>query len=276
MQHLLLALSLVLAPVFQASGKPADPELPTPERIEQATEALGQAFKKGKTQERLEALEKHGSVNDPKVVDLIAKGLKDKEAAVQLAAVEALRWMPHPDALGELHGTFKRDKKLRKNPALYEAYVWAIGQHGSEASIDLLVDGALASAPRKVQEARIHALGHIRSKRSVEELMDLLQKTGRGWRRGGQPMMAEISSSLHVLTGEDFGRDEETWLDWWRKNEKDFEITASPEGLGKREERAWKRLWTRPEPESEDAPEGERRRRRRGGEDGPEEGDGEA
>ncbi len=260
----ILATLLVFTSTTSAStGQESADELPSAHEIEEAVEALELAFKKGKTPERLEALEKFGGVNDAEVIHCVAKGLSDKEPTVQLAAVDALRWLDHPAALAALHKAFKKDKKIKKNDQLYEAFVWSIGQHGDKESISVLTDGALASAPRKVQVARVYSLGHIRDRESVSELMDLLQKTGGGGRRGrgAQPLMKEISISLQVLTGQDLGKDEQAWLKWWRANKKSFKVSARPEGLPKRIQKAWQRRWTKPEPKAsrgdEDGDEGE-------------------
>ncbi|MCB9916247.1 MAG: hypothetical protein H6828_14050 [Planctomycetes bacterium] len=279
MLHHLLALVVAIAPALQEPA-PQDPPLPTPERVAEAVEALETAFDEGGTPEKLEALEKHGDVLDAGVVTWLEKGLGDKESAVKLAAVDKLRWMEHPAALTALQKRYKRDaKKLQKEPALWEAYLWAIAQHGSADSIDLLVDGALAEEPLAVRKARIYGLGHVRAKRSVEELMDFMQKTGRGLRRGGgQPLMAEFAVSLSVLTGQDFGQDEKAWQAWWKANARDFEPTpeAAPP---KKVARVWSKLWARPDPEGEgeDGEAGRGRRKKRGedpGAGGGEGGDG--
>ncbi|HIG11645.1 MAG: HEAT repeat domain-containing protein [bacterium] len=245
-------LNFILASALTLGGSPQAPTQepvsspPAPELVEEAVQVLTRAFKHGKTPERLEALDEYGAVNDPAVVRLVTRGLSDKQAEVQLAAVECLRWLDHPDALVGLHKAYKKDKQIKKNDALYEAFIWAIGQHGSLSSIEILVEGAQASAPRAVQAARIYSLGHIPHKDSLEELLSSMQKTGRGRRRGKQPLMAEFALSLAVLSGQDFGKDEAAWTEWWRANKKGFEVVGAAETLSKRQAKQWQRLWISP------------------------------
>jgi hypothetical protein len=184
--------------------------------------------------------------------------------------VEALRWFPEEKALSALHRACAKDKALREDEALYAATITAIGQHASPDSIDVLLEGALAANPAKVQVARIYALGHIRDRRSVEELLELLKKTGRvrGPKgRGGavQPLMKEFATSLHVLTGEDFGNEEAAWHAWWKEHGKRFEVSEKALGLDPKVARFWERYWSKEEPAQEGDQGG--RRRRRGGDD---------
>jgi hypothetical protein len=244
----LVTAALLLAPAAQDPAQKGDqPPLPDPAQVEEAVNRLEEAFKKGKTAERLEALSKFGKVNDAEVIKWVSRGLRDKETTVCSASIEVLRMMKHPDALDALHKSFTKDKKIKKDDALHQAMIKAIGQHGNVESIDTLTDGALASVPRQVQVARIYSLGNIRDTESVEALMDLMQKTGRrGGKRGGgggQPMMGEFRTSLRILTGQDFKSDVKAWSDWWKENERDFEITDKPVGLSKKEMSRWNKYW---------------------------------
>lgn len=276
MLSLILAAALYAAPPLQDDTPPAD-RPPDPAQIEEAVNGLEEAFKKGKTADRLEALAKYGKVCDGQVIEVIAKGLRDKETGVRTASIEALRWMKHPDALEALHQSFKKDRTIRKDDALHEAMIKAIGQHGSPESIDILTENLLADAPRQVHVARIYSLGNIRDKRSVEALMDVMQKTGRraGKRGGGgQPLMGELRNALLMLTGEDL-KDEKAWTDWWKANEKTFEVTPEPTDVPKRVTAQWNRYWGLEQERKKDE-DGERKKRRRGeGEGGGEGGDGE-
>ena len=216
-----------------------------PKVVEEAVEGLDTAFKKGKTEDRLAAIAKFGGVNDGAVIKLIARGLKDKEKAVRSASIESLRWLKHPEALDALQESYKKDRTIKKDDALYQEMVKAIGQHGNPKSIELLLDGALAAVPRQVQVARIYSLGNIRDKASIEGLMEIMQRTGRANRRGGEshPMMGVIRNSLLILTGQDLGNNEKAWADWWKANENKFEISPQPVGIPKAVKRKWDRYW---------------------------------
>ncbi len=268
MLNLILAATLFVAPPLQDDTPPVDqPPAPDPAQVEEAVAGLKEAFQKGKTTERLEALKKFGKVNDGEVIDWIAKGLKDKDTVVRTASIESLRWLKHPDALDALHTSLKKDKAIRKDDRLHEAMIKAIGQHGSPKSIEILTDNMLAEAPKQVHIARIYSLGNIRDKQSVEELMSMIKKTGRraGKRGGGgQPLMGEFRNALKVLTGEDFGREEKAWADWWKANKKDFEMTPQPTGLTRKEQAVWNKYWGLDQKKKED-----RKKKRKGrGEEG--------
>lgn len=263
MLNLILAVTLLVAPPLQDDTPPVDsPPGPDPAEVEEAIANLEKAFRKGKTPDRLEALQKYGKVNDGEVIDWIARGLKDKEKTVRTASIESLRWLEHPDALDALHTSYKKDRTIKKDDQLHELMIKAIGQHGHVSSIEILTDNSLAEAPRKVHIARIYSLGNIRDAESVEVLMDYMQRTGRG-RRGAQPLMNEFRNALRVLTGEDCGRDEKAWADWWKQNEKDFEMSAEPTGLSRKEQAVWNKYWG-----LEDDKKKEReKRRKKGGDD---------
>ncbi len=268
MLNLLLTAGLLLAPYQEAQE---GPEPPDPAVVAAAIAELEAAFDDGKAPERIAAIEAHAEINDAEVVKWIEKGFKDKDAGVKAASIEAFRWLPNAKALKALHTALQKDKTIKKDEALYAELVKAIGQHGDASSIDILLDGATASTPKSVSIARIYSLGHIRDKRSVEELMDLMKRTGgvrgnKGGGRGGQPMMAQFQASLHVLTGENFGRDEQAWTKWWKEHGKDFEVADKATGLDPKIERAWTKYWSKPKEAKDDAGD-EKKKRRRGGDD---------
>jgi len=267
MLNLLLTAGLLLAPHQEAQE---GPETPDPAVVAAAVAELEQAFEDGKAPERVAAIEKHAEINDAEVVRWIEKGFKDKDPAVKSASIEAFRWLPNAKALKALHTALQKDKTIKKDEALYGELVKAIGQHGDVASIDILLDGATASTPKSVTIARIYSLGHIRDKRSVEELIDLLKKTGggrgkKGVGRANHPLIKQFHTSLHVLTGENFGPDENAWTKWWKDHGKKFEVAEKATGLDPKIERAWKKYWSKPEAAKADG--GQKKKRRRGGDD---------
>lgn len=272
MMNLLLAAGLLLAPY---QDEQEGPQPPDPAMVAAAVTELEEAFKDGKAPERIAAIQKHAEVNDAEVVKWIQKGFKDKDTGVKSAAIEAFRWLPNEKALKALHTALQKDKAIKKDDALYAEVVKAIGQHGDSASIDVLLDGATAAAPKGATVARIYSLGHIRDKRSVEELIGLLKKTGgvrgkKGLGRANHPLMKQFHTSLHVLTGENFGPDEKAWTDWWKDYGKKFEVAVKATGLDPKIERAWKKYWSKPEAETK----GKGRKKRRGGGDDPKDGEG--
>ena len=82
------------------------------------------------------------------VIEWIAKGLKDEDPEVRAATIESLRFMEHPDANDVLVTTLRRDKKLRKNPELYEALIKAVCQHADPKAFSLIADFKLNDETR--------------------------------------------------------------------------------------------------------------------------------
>jgi hypothetical protein len=236
MLTVLLTTVLTVAPAHQ------DRE-PSEEQVKAAVAALEEAFGKGKSPERIAALQAGAQVLDAAVIEWIGKGLKDRDAEVQKASIESLRSMPHPDALAALHKSYKRDKKLLAHEELGPALLRAIGQHGSESSIEVLADNPFSPRNHKAIQARILGLGNIRSNESVEELMGLMVKVGR---HKAQPYMGEFRLALMRLTGADNGKSVDLWTEWWNDAKKHLEVSKEPPLLPKGEQRQWDHYWGNP------------------------------
>ena len=219
MLQLLFSAVLALSPT-QGQDTPPDAKA-----IEAAVAELKTAFEKGKPPDRVIAIEKAARVVDGSVIAWVAKGLKVSEATVQDAAVEALRFMKHPDALEALHDCAKRDKKLQKEPEAYSKLIKAIGQHGSTRSIEILAEGGITSYDYNVVEARILSLANIRSEKSVEQLIGTMRTAGR---EKVAPHMAAFRMALMRLTGADEGLSQDAWSSWWNEHKKDFVVNATP------------------------------------------------
>jgi hypothetical protein len=275
---MLAALLFTLAPLALAQDPPAPPKPEArppatagPEKVEATIDALERAFGKGEAGERLRAVQTAAGVEDAKVVKLVAKGLRDKDLAVQKAAIEVLRFSAHPAALEPLHAQAKR-ADVRKDPAAYATILRAIGQHGSPESIAVLTDSPWMPQDHAVIEARILGLGRIRTKDSVKALIDLTEVAGPN---KIEPFMRHFRASLCALTGVDQGNSRELWQRWWRENKDRLEIAKQPGEMPGELQRYWDRYWAPPgEPERRGEGAGERggERKRRDGE-GPGRGD---
>ncbi|MDP6987982.1 MAG: hypothetical protein QF903_00715 [Planctomycetota bacterium] len=263
---LLLACAPSLAPATQDPG----PEAVDPKALAAAVAALAEAFVRGEPADRVAAIEEHGSVVDAKVIEWVARGLRDKAREVQAASIEALRFTEHPHALDALHKTYKSDKKIEKDAVLYAALIRAFAQHGDPESIKLLTSNPLNKGDRNVARARLFGLGRIRHRDAVEGVIGLMRKVGR---HRAQRHMEDVRTALIVLTGADHGRSQDAWNDWWNENKRGLEIGPEPHALPKKTQRAWDRYWGKAGDEAagdEERPErGGGERRRRGGGGGP-------
>jgi hypothetical protein len=240
MLHLLLTALLTFAPAAQTP--PTTPP-PDPAAVKAAVAELTQAFAKGKSPERIEAITKNSKVVDAAVVKCIVKGLSDDDMKVQGAAIDALRYMQHPDAFTALQDLLKRDKtekKIEKDVELYTKLIKAIGQHGNKASVPLLAENVFGSTEYKVAEARVLALGNIRAKESVEELIGMMRTAGR---EKVQPYMQTFRMSLMVLTGVDQGASQDSWTTWWNEHKGDFKVPAAAPPLPKEMQMRWDYFW---------------------------------
>ena len=224
------------------SNAAQDQAKPDPKRVEAAVDEITTALKEAKSSdERIAAIRKNQDVVDAKVVAAIERGFKDKDPGVQAAAVDALGRMPHPEALEALHKLYKSDKeRLKDDEKLLPLVFKAIGRHGSEKSIDILSDDLFSQRTFPAIQARVLALGNIRSKKSLEALIDMMNKAGP---RQVNDYMNLFRQSLLRLSGEDQGPDSAMWQKWWRDNKDKFEVSKEVPKLPEIAETAWNEYW---------------------------------
>jgi len=227
--------ALVLAVPPQEKTPPVDAE-----RVKAAVEEFDKAFKSKEVKDRVAAIERAAQVVDGALVSAIARGLRDRETDVQRSAILALRGMNHPDALQSLQDTARRDKALKKDPALYCELLKGIGQYGSASSIPLLADEAWSVVDHNVIQARILSLGRIRDPAAVEALMSLMKVAGR---HKMQAFMEDFRLSLVVLTGVDQGASQDLWQSWWNDHKRKLEIKPEPPELPKGLQQKWSYYW---------------------------------
>ena len=238
-------LSLLLAALtWLAPGSQDPPRPPEPERIAAAVSLLEAAFKTGEMADRIGAIRGGSEVLDARVVAWIAKGLKVKEPAVRVEAIEALGRMPHPDSLAALQNYYRVEKKrLRKDPSLLPRVLNALSAQGNPSAIDILLDDVQAQMVDRTLRARFYGLARIRSEQSIEAVFDLMKLVG----------FIEIYTyaedfrlALVVLTGEDLGRNHDSWHAWWNANRKTFEVDPRMPKLQGGDWTRWSDYWGLP------------------------------
>jgi HEAT repeat protein len=237
MPQLLLTL-LFGAALLQGPTPPAPPD---PEKIKAAVARLEEAFTKGKSPERIQALEAAVPLLDAKVIEWVRKGLRDSDPAVVQRALESLRFMRHPDALEALHDYYRRERaKLRKDDELLGRVLKAVAQHQSAKSIDVLADDPWGNTSNAVIEARILGLGNIRAVESVEALLGLMRVAGP---LKVQPHMNDFRLALVVLTGSDQGNSQDAWMKWWNDHKQGFQVAAKQAPMAKPMQLRWDYYW---------------------------------
>jgi hypothetical protein len=251
----LLALLALNLPGLGVEALQADPQ-----RAKSAAAELERAWKSESAGDRVRAIQANGNVPDAEVLKLVARGLRDKEVEVQRAAIEALRWVGHPDALKELQALARDEKAFEKDPLLYAALLRAVGQYGSASSIRILGDDLWSVQEQHVLQARILGLGRIRTRESLERLLDLMKVAGL---QRIEALMPDFRLALVVLTGADQGNSQPGWQNWWNDHRALLKIAQQPPELPKDLERKWRVYWG--EMEGDDRP----RKRSERGRDGP-------
>jgi hypothetical protein len=224
-----------------APSTPAAPAPPTEEEVAIAVADLTRAIEIADAGERAQAVERNAGVTHAKVAKVLARFLKDKDLDVRLAAIDALGRTPCPDALKELN-RLGGDAKVRENPAQLAALFKAIGRHGSPDSLKVLTNDAWKNVTETVVQARLYAIGRIRTKAAVSELMDLMSTDPTlPWQTS--PYMDHFRVALAALTGEDRGTDKDSWREWWNGAEKSLKVSKQPGKLPDDLQSRWDGFW---------------------------------
>lgn len=233
----MLSLLALLPLIFATPQSPAPAD---PARVKAAVTELEKAWKSNDAGERMRAIQANATVPDSEVVKLIAKGLKDKQLDVQKAAIEALRWINHPEALTLLQAAAKDSKFYKDQPVVYGSLLKAVGQYSNKSSIPVLSDDVWSVQEYSVIQARILGLGRIRTLESVEKLIDLMKVAGS---RKIENVMPDFRLALVNLTGADMGQSQLAWQQWWNDNKSKVKVAPTPGELPKELDRKWKMYW---------------------------------
>lgn len=235
---LVCALALTPQPILREDPPPV--EEVDAKLVERRLAAIDAALASGETQAISQALRESTDAPHPDVVERAAKALRHKEDEVRHAALDALRFLEHPRALVALHKAYKKERRKKQNDVLLAHLLKAVGQHGDESSIAILLDDPYDRNDRDVVRARILGLGNIRSARSVEALIDMMELVSES---RVQRYMNEFRTSLILLTVTDQGPTVDRWVAWWNDNDKGFvvppEAPRLPQPLGK----LWRYYW---------------------------------
>jgi HEAT repeats len=234
MLQILLALSLSVAALPQ-SQTPSDAQ-----RAKAAVAELEKAYKDGQSADRIKAIREHDQILDPQVIHQISRGLQDRDVEVQRAAIEALRFMNHPDALKDLENAAQKEEPMRRDSEIYAELLKAIGQHGNPSSIPILKDCLWSVRDREVIRARLFGLAQIRTEASIDALITLMRAGGR---MVIAPFMEDFRLALAMLTGVDQGRSQDLWDAWWNDNRTKFKVDPKPPVLPKPLQKVWDNYW---------------------------------
>jgi HEAT repeat protein len=236
------------APAFSTDASPYGAVAkPSREEAEEAARDLRDAFGGKQPEEVVAAIQRNARYDDPEIVRLVAKGLSSKSLPVQLAAIDALGWMPGRDALRQLHRLYHRDRSLPDREEAFAALLKAIGRHGDPSSVDVLSDSPFRGLTVDAGRARILGLGNIRHRKALEELVKGLRLAGDSRRMSREPVfMEDFRLAFAVLTGADVGASREEMDAWWRDHRKDFRMSPDRPPLPPQLTERWARYWGTP------------------------------
>jgi len=259
-----------LAPAALSRGQDDPPEAPAPlderavaELVDQLTELLGD--KQVSPDDKVELIWRAVDLPHEDVVEALEEGVDDKQHEVRLATLDVLGLIDHEDAMKFLAKVAKKDKKLQKDEELAAQLYKSLGRYGNEDHLALFTKGILNTKGAEFQ-ARVLALGKIRTEEAVEELMAVMNGGGGGGRLGAKSIafMDQVRLSLHALLGEDAGATRDKWQAWWNENRKDLEVSEEEPELEGQLGRRWERYWSKDtrDREAEEEGEGAQERRR--------------
>ena len=197
----------------------------------------------------LDAIVYAAEVEDKKIIGEFYKLLKHKSADVRLAALEAMRFNNHAEALKRLI-SFGSNKLLENDPEYLAEYIYALGQKADKKAAKLIENDLVMTRAHDedVLKARVYSIGRIREVDSIETLLQLSQsgggRNGRGGGRRTVKMRVEIQTSLAVLTGVELGNNVLDWTSWWSDNKRSFKMSKAESKIDDRKLQAkWDSLW---------------------------------
>jgi len=216
---------------------------------EEAVRTLEDALKNAGEEGKIAAIDAAGRVPDADVVKLLAKAMRDRSRAVRREAILALGWNTAPEALKELTRNYWKNSALRDDDALFALLLKGIGRHGEPESVAVLKDHPFKNLTLANGTARIMGLGNIRTRESVDALVDASKRGGPGGRKRvvtddwSQTFGPAFRVAMCVLTGEDLGTARAAWQKWWSDKKDGFEVPAErpavPEDVAKAFEAYW-------------------------------------
>lgn len=262
-RHLLAPAALFLClPAF--AQEPPKEQKADPKAVEAAIKGIDKAFTEGKGPERVAAIQAAAQVKDQEVARAIARGLRDNEREVKVAAVDALRFEAAPKAFEELESFWTNDRRLmEKDQDLAARVLKAIGQFGNPRAIELLAKNPFETPAYPAIKARLMGLANIRSKESLAKIIGMMQMVGL-WT--DQAYMDDVRLALLRLTGQDLGKDPNQWFMWYENNRSKIEIPKDPPQMNKLDQYMWDSYWSpKPLERPKDSETGGGEKKREGG-----------
>jgi len=169
--------------------------------------------------ERMDQIEALAELDhDAASAAIAGSGLRSPALALRRAAAIQLGRMERKNVVPQLCTALGKNAKHK---TLYPLIARSLGQIADPGAIKTLSLGwnHHKAAGWAGFALRIHALGNIRDKRSIDALLRYFVKMHRDYVKHYQHVIVE---ALKKLTDKDFGKDTQAWRRWWRKNRETF------------------------------------------------------
>jgi len=154
---------------------------------------------------------------------ILKKGMKDRDLDIRTRSAEALGAMKCRNIVSSLAKAMSANEK---NENVYLAIIAALGAIGDKKAVSYLAkdnwdpkDGD--ETGRNKAQAKVIALGKIRSRASVDALISRMYKAKKGKIRS---ISRDLTAALKSLTGQNFGQDRDKWKSWWTKNKSNIKL----------------------------------------------------
>jgi HEAT repeat protein len=164
---------------------------------------------------KIDAIKRISGIRHKKVAKAISKALGHKDPMVRKAAAEALISQAEKSTTPALIKAFAFNEPF---PDIQLAIIQALGANRDPRAVPVLAKDLVDPRKAELTKARIEAMGNIKDKRCIDELISFMWKTNRGNRAHRRP----LQESLKKLTGRDYGNDRRAWKDWWERSKKWF------------------------------------------------------
>jgi hypothetical protein len=241
----------------QKPGKEARPEKAKPEKQPLTPESIAAYRKELETVLGPEATLKSARRTvliardhvDPSVIAVLdARALRHADLALRDYAVETMGYMRHPDVIVALHAMLERDAEvLAAAPERQATLFRAIGRQAKEESIPVLAAKASASTDPGVLTAGLLSLANIRTRASLDAVIELLRKAPR---ERVTETMPDFRAALVMLTGEDRGTEPDAWLAWYDEHREKLAVAPEPPAeIVPEVRRRWLLFWGPPRDE---------------------------
>jgi len=139
----------------------------------------------------------------------ITQLLKDEQENVRVAAIKFLNGRKDTATIQDIREAFTKDKSGNVRAIAART----IGEMKDTAAVDALMIAVIEDPDNFVREECAASLGAIRDSKALPALIEALKDDYKD-------IQLKAASSLKEMTGQDFGKDYEKWLNWYASNKK--------------------------------------------------------